>query len=379
MGFDFTIAIVPGKANIDRELQYVKSALLYADSVTLISPMAYFFTEYIANFHTMNLRQTFDFVDKLVKLVDMSTQYNMEEYTLLLGQLRPILTNKGKYHAIPMKGRVELQGLLRGICEKVDQGLINLMGVPQSKELRKLQESGRLRVSEFNRVPIDAEGIISDYFRMMTSAVENSYPLFDEQSNNLMGAAVKSNIIKLSDVDKRKITHAGFSDNIVQRLPSFDQAPVDEILDIRKELNPSISRFRSKMISYSDTLQTMPWDKDFESECSMLYYQEVAPAITEIDELSRDNSFLKNLGGKLIMDKDFMTTAGQLAISVAAGGVIQKFAETGSTDPALITAGGVWAAQKLKSAYDEYTEKKTEIRRKDLYFYYQAGKKLSKQ
>ena len=77
MGFDFTIAIVPGKANIDRELQYVKSALLYADSVTLISPMAYFFTEYIANFHTMNLRQAFDFVDKLVKLADMSTQYDM--------------------------------------------------------------------------------------------------------------------------------------------------------------------------------------------------------------------------------------------------------------------------------------------------------------
>ena len=275
-----------------------------------------------------------------------------------------------------MNDRVKLHGLLRGICEKVDQGLINLMGVPQSKELRKLQESGKLRVSEFNRIPTDAEGIISDYFRMMKSAVEDSYPLFDEQSNNLMGAAVKTNIIKLSDIDKRKITHAGFSDNIVQRLPSFDQAPVDEILDIRKELNPSISRFRSKMISYSDTLQTMPWDKDFESECSILYYQEVAPAITEIDELSKDNSFLKNLGGKLIMDKDFMTTAGQLAISVAAGGVIQKFAETASATPAIIT-GGVWAAQKLKSAYEEYAENKKEIQRKDLYFYYQAGKKLS--
>ena len=40
MGLDFTVAIAPSLQNIDRELQYVKSALLYADKVTLISPVA---------------------------------------------------------------------------------------------------------------------------------------------------------------------------------------------------------------------------------------------------------------------------------------------------------------------------------------------------
>ena len=45
MGFDFTVAITPSLQNIDRELQYVKSALLYADKVTLISPVVYLYTQ----------------------------------------------------------------------------------------------------------------------------------------------------------------------------------------------------------------------------------------------------------------------------------------------------------------------------------------------
>ena len=45
MGFDFTIAITPSVTNLDKELQYIKAALLYADKITLISPLAYMFTQ----------------------------------------------------------------------------------------------------------------------------------------------------------------------------------------------------------------------------------------------------------------------------------------------------------------------------------------------
>ena len=44
--FDFTIAFTPTGPNLDLEMQYIKSALLYADSVTLISPVAELYTDY---------------------------------------------------------------------------------------------------------------------------------------------------------------------------------------------------------------------------------------------------------------------------------------------------------------------------------------------
>lgn len=46
MGVDFTIAIVPNNTSLEREMNYVKAALLYADKVTLISPLAYMFSRF---------------------------------------------------------------------------------------------------------------------------------------------------------------------------------------------------------------------------------------------------------------------------------------------------------------------------------------------
>ena len=378
MGFDFTIAITPDKLKIDREIQYAKAALLYADNITLISPFASFCHRSMYNARGFDREKIEKLLSNIVQwLKDRRTPEEESAYQIAL-ELKNSIVDPETYAKLSVHDRDNRKKAALLLGQYVDDSMSKRIGTEQFSDLKKLDACGKVVIKEFESDFTDGAGLLEEYTLLLKEALYSSYPLFDENSNWLMAETVESKIIRLSPTERRKITHAGFSDNIVARLPSFDQATVDEILDIRKELEPSISRFRSKMISYSDTLQTMPWDKDFEAECSMLYDQEVAPAITEIDERSRDNSFLKNLGGKLFMDKDFMTTAGQLAISVAAGGVIQKFAETGSMDPALVTAGGVWAAQKLKSAYDEYAEKKKEIQRKDLYFYYQAGKKLSK-
>lgn len=63
MGFDFTVALAPSGPNIDRELQYVKSALLYADKVTLISPMAYLYTQLANDSSKMDMKE-------MVRLLD---------------------------------------------------------------------------------------------------------------------------------------------------------------------------------------------------------------------------------------------------------------------------------------------------------------------
>ena len=51
-GFDFTIAVMPDTTNMDKDLRYVKSALLYADKVTLISPLAHLFYQLTNDLNT---------------------------------------------------------------------------------------------------------------------------------------------------------------------------------------------------------------------------------------------------------------------------------------------------------------------------------------
>lgn len=378
MGFNFTVALAPSGPSIDRELQYVKSALLYADSVTLISPIAYLYTQIANNSSNLDIKDMVRLLDYVLPLCENSDPALYASMVGPINQIRPWLLNKKKFRAIPKLKQIEIRNGLLEFCKSMDKAAINIVGQEQTEELQRLLASGKLHLQKFEHSVADVEGCIPEYFGMLNQSIRESYPLFDKQSNDIMAAAVRAKVINLSDMDQQRIRHAGLSDNFIQRLPSFDMASVDEILDIRKELDPSLSRFRSKMISYSDDIQTLPWDEDFEAESSLLYYRDVVPTITEIREMAQDNSFLRNLGGKILTDTDFMNNAGRLLVSIAAAGVIASLTEAASIDKAVITAGGVWAVQKIKSSYDEYTEKKKEIQRKDLYFYYQAGEKLKK-
>lgn len=48
-----------------------------------------------------------------------------------------------------------------------------------------------------------------EYFKKLEKSISNSYPLFGEQSNNLMGSAIREGIINMSDVDNLELGMQG--------------------------------------------------------------------------------------------------------------------------------------------------------------------------
>lgn len=274
--------------------------------------------------------------------------------------------------------KIELRNQLKVLIKELDTPFLEMMGESQTDELNKLLRSGKLVLQKFEHSLADVDGCVSEYFGLLSKSVRDSMPLFDEPCSNLMRSAMASRIITFSEQEKQRITHAGLSENLFARLPDFNEASVDEIIDIRKELDKAIVRFRSKMISYSKNIQLLPWDDDFEEECSRLYYQEIAPAVLEIDELTKENSFIRNLFGNAFADREFLKSVGGLVIGVAAAGVIPSFTQAVSADTTMLAAGGAWAATKIAAAYKEYQKKKRDILKNDLYFYYKAGKMLER-
>lgn len=375
MGFDFTIAVQPEVTSINKELQYIKSVLLYADRIILISPMAYMYTQLYTGEAAFDEKRILKLLKFILPICEEQEPETYRDGMNIMGQLSKLLDSK-QYKTIPLAQRIGFRNELKRFMQEIDGTFLAIMGESQTMDLNRLITSGKLILQKFEHSLADVDGCVSEYFGYLMKSVKTSLPLFDEASNELMRTAVKSKIINLSESEKRKITHAGVSDNLLQRLPSFDVASVDEILDIRKELNHALVRFRSKVIAYSENIQALPWDDDFEHECSTLYYQEIAPAVLEIDELTKENGFLKNLVGKVADDGKFLKSAGGLVIGVAAAGVIPSLAQAISTDTAMLAAGGAWATTKIAAAYKEYQEKKREIAKKDLYFYYKAGKLL---
>lgn len=377
MGFDFTIAVVPEMASIDKELQYIKYALLYADQIFLISPISYMYTQLSPQARTFDEKEIMRLLKYFLPLYKDQDPETYQNGMAMVNKLSSIIFSR-QYKAFPIIKKLEFRNQLKSLMQQLDAKCAELLGECQIRELNALLTSGKVELKKFEHSLSDVDGTVSEFFMELTKSIKLSFPLFDETSNHLMRSAVEARVINLNEGEKRKIIHAGVSDNLIQRLPSFDSASVDEILDIRKELNDPLVRFRSKIQSYSESIQTVPWNDDFENECSLLYNREVAPAILEIDELTKEASFVKNLVGKIISDGDFRKVAGELVIGIAAAGVIPSFTQIVSQDVAALTAGGLWATSKIAEAYKEYREKKRKISKKDLYFYYRAGKMLNR-
>ncbi len=276
-----------------------------------------------------------------------------------------------------MLKKIEIKNTLNKFALNINDILFDSIGQIKCFELQKLLNSQQVIIKKFDHSLDDIDGCVSDYFSMLKDSIKSSYPLFDKFSNDLMRAAVNERIIDISSTDKRKITHAGVSDNYIQKLPSFDNATIDEILDIKKELSSPLKRYRSKMLTYSEEIQSMPWDTDFENECNLLYNKEITPALLDIEEATHENSFIKNFSKNILTDENFMKNTGGLVISIAAAGLLSSVSSTISSNTAIL-AGGAWAIDKLATSYKEYSEKQKEIKKKDLFFYYQAGKKLNK-
>ena len=278
MGFDFTIAIVPDNTSLEREMKYIKSALLYADKVTLISPLAYMFNRLTDKGNGLNERTVIKLLEQILPLAKLNDASFYEESYPIIKEFSDIIHSK-QYKSISYVKKLEIQRKLRSFTTEICEVVISLVGEEHGSELQTLIDKGQVKIEKFNHSLGDLDLCVKDYCDLLAKSIHTSYPLFDTQSNDLMKAAVDSRIVNLSSIDKQKITHASLTDNYIQKLPSFSEASIDELIDIKNELSKPLTRFRGKMLEYSESIQSMPWDVDFKSECDILYNKEVVPAL----------------------------------------------------------------------------------------------------
>jgi hypothetical protein len=381
MGFDFTVAVMPDNTNLDKDLKYVKSALLYADKVRLISPLAYIFVQLTDERNSMNEKAALNLINQIMPLAKLSDKEFYNTSAPAFQQFSKIMHGK-QYRALPYAKRLEITRQLKVFSHEIRDVIFNTIGVSQCHELEELVKNNHVIVENFDSSLDNTLSYGFEFFGKLRKSLSSSYPIFDESSDDIMRSVLDSKIIRLSHVEKQKITHAGLADNYLQRLPSFEHATVSEIVDIKKALGTHVVRFRSKMLEYSEQIKSLPWDDDFMPECQLLFDKKIAPTILEIDEATKEGSFVKNLGEQFLKDGEAWQSAGKLAMSIAAPGVIPLLAQVAASDiPAFLTAGSIALpasviGQKLYRAYSDYAGNKKKIAQNDLYFYYVAGKRL---
>lgn len=244
---------------------------------------------------------------------------------------------------------------------------------------KRLQEFGNLFINVFNELReeiglnkldsfIDL-GILDVYSIGKSTVNEKTTLLSDEAGLIQVNKMISENKIKIPNIYLNKIKYTTLASELFQRLPSFDKVTLDQVVDIRNTLKGPLINFRSTMIKLSENIKSHPWEKNFYIEVENLIIKEIEPAILEIEEECKINSYLRILSQNMLKENSW-------AIPSGFGFAISKLSELSNISSALIGLSFGMGKVALK-AVEEWQNKKAKIKMSPFFFYYKI-KNLSK-
>ncbi|MBS4194668.1 hypothetical protein [Lederbergia citri] len=367
--FEMTVSTFPeDSTNLEKEIELVKVGLLYCDKVTLKSikaDMIFRFIEYT---------QKTKLLDRMYSLRDISHMGLMglhDEITQIILSYETLISRRmDNPKMIILKKQIEKQ--FEDIWNAMSA---TLDGIVQRSDIDSLDRLIKLDKLKIERYPSNAEDFYDDshieaYFESLkdTLSQSNNYPLLDDKITEIVKIGIKEGKIDIAKGTRERIKHSTLSLTMLEQLPSFERASINEIIDIRSELDKYLIRFRSAIVKYTDLIESDIDDDDLFYEIDKLILREINPIIQEIDEQCKGNGYLRELAYRLINSKWVQGAS----VGIMLGNILDVFTVTTNTISAAIPAG-----VQAVNHHREWKEKQSDIEKNNLFFYYQAGKELN--
>lgn len=380
--------------NLDEEIRLLKPALLYGDKVTLISPMA----ALIGGVLDVARLDTDALIKLIVDVAPVVAPDGADDLAAGVREYRRLKQKRGKPLDEILKVNRFGYGMRQMFQSEMLPVLQDMAMTSGADELAPAIEADLLEVSPLvtrghypdlrhlfeGHTDAFADDVVSSYLEQVTELVSKrgTYPLFDDQTGKLLAMGVHEGVFDIPPgADERgKQVHAAAA--FMDRLPTFENASISEILHIRDELGEPLVRFRAAMIRIGDLIEAPPHEEEFRDQIDKLYGEQIAPSLLEIDDRIRDNDYLRRLVGNLGPELG-VVAGGVLTAVVARTADLPQLIVGVSSDPvsqAIAYAGGVtsvtslsgWALKQLS----EQANESRDIERQDLFFLYRAEKLL---
>lgn len=364
--FHITVGVGPLRQsglNLNHELRILKAAMLYADKVKYYSIST---TSLLSLLHLNKLSDK-AFLEFLVhNHRDKDNRFAHNVSRIL--ELKSKKYRSAKEIITLKKLEKDLQIARKTISQDIEkQALENGLG-----SVSKAVESGIVELQLFEGKNIEEikENFISTLRHIVLS--DDTYPLFDESVSKVVRQAIDAGVVQPGQASINRAKHSGLSHELLSKLPLFDDATIDEILDIRRELDRPLIKFRSAIIKFSKDISSAAWDKDFPMESEQIFREYVEPSVLEIEDGFKSNKLLL----RLIPDLADKPIQPAVASSVLGFALSQSH-----TIPDILAVGlGLTAgvATSVLRTYSEWAQRNQSIQANQLYFYYKAGQTLKK-
>jgi len=361
MALNITVITGPsGNISLGKEFDLLKSALLYGDEVTLCSPTVWMM-QALAPLDNMTVDGMFELVNFILPAYPQAATGITPQMLSTVTQYAKTLFKK---RGLSTPENVIKQQILHAY-KQVIRNFQDFNSNSGNAQLHQLVKSGNVKLHQFSSS--DTNSIVEEYMTFAAGAVADgrAFPLFDDASGDLVKAIEKEKG-GTSEVDSKRIKHVHLADNLFQMLPDLSSATLDEVVDIRRELNKYLLNFRAKIVEMSDSIKSAVWDKDFPKEVQQLKIAKIDPAISEIAEHLKTTTALKDF---ITKPKDLLTGVG---FSSTVGVIISNFAHLDAFAMAALGAtvvAGAGALQKI-------IESKSVAKKNQLYFYYRLNQEL---
>lgn len=320
-----TVAVAPSHGlKADDELRLCRSALLYADTVTLVSPRV----SYLQVLAGYRKARDLDYMRLAAKV---APQYAPEAAEFLR---QKVIEFDRTSRADRRAQRKEVQKIFEAFRTTKETLVANAektLAASGYGELSIAADAGILTIEAMENTDLDVFGAEAEeqseigpfeYFGRVSKTLitGDSYPLFDSITGDLVGKGVEAGILAPVPLARRRGRNAAVANGFFDNLPYFERATVDEILDIRIDLRKPLGKFREGVQSISKDIDSNPEDPQFPHIIEDAWTTTVAPALDEIDELFRENSSYMDLLRRGIADPAGLAGLGGLgSMAVAAG------------------------------------------------------------
>jgi len=150
--------------------------------------------------------------------------------------------------------------------------------------------------------PIDATAdLFEAYLEALWSLLRDPryFPLFDDRIADLVYAAIAEGTLNLNPQMRARGRQAGVAAGFLARLPTFPLATMDEVVDIRAELDRPLVRFRSEMVNVGGNLGVDAFDPGFDEAAEEAWISKVRPALLELEELVEEKRLRTQFAARL--------------------------------------------------------------------------------
>lgn len=366
------------RKSISNEMVLVRAAILYADSVELVSQDHVYREVKDALARAVNrtreeiLRPDSHLIEDYIQGSLSGTQ---------AGVYQKFIDDAIRNNEIPRYlGHEHLRRALRPIfdryCLETEQERVRENKENGLEETRALERLNLLRVSDggLASVPLPNLELLSPmaWWEEVRNLLEDGTArlLLDSRSQSVVRKALDQKVVSPSALFEQRTTATFAGAGLIARLPAFPEVPLDELLDLRKDLSDPLVRYRTAAARMSKQ-SGLAIGPDANAQIDDLWVNEVEPAILAIKEQMHDHGLMRELARTACDDiKTYLAEGTAIVLGL---GTLTGIAGWAST----LLGMGAPSAQASVQAWKSSHDGQLAAQRSDLFYLYEARRRLS--